>query len=369
MAWYKNRTITHYAALGFFAGFLFPLFGFLVEFNMRQQPITLEAFLHLHQTQPLIWIIELAPLVLGFVAGLMGQQRSFLSVISHAKKEWETTFDAFTDPVFVTKKNGVIIRCNHAVLDRSNLTYQTVIGKRLTEILSIGQEQKDQTMSSAGGEFCWLNRIYDKTICPINIYGESENEICILHDITERVQANEQLRKLSRAVEQSGSTIVISDVDGNIEYANKKFSETTGYTLEEAIGRNPRVLKSGYTSSDEYKKLWDTILAGGEWRGEFHNKKKNGDLYWESATISPILNESGKITHFLAVKEDITARKEALEALSASEAQMRAFFSAMTDVIIVYDSEGRLENVHPLFCHLNSDQRAIQSERRSLRNE
>ncbi len=347
MAWYKNRTITHYAALGFFAGFLFPLFGFLVEFNMRQQPITLEAFLHLHQTQPLIWIIELAPLVLGFVAGLMGQQRSFLSVISHAKKEWETTFDAFTDPVFVTKKNGVIIRCNHAVLDRSNLTYKTVIGKRLTEILSIGQEQKDQTMSSAGGEFCWLNRIYDKTICPINIYGESENEICILHDITERVQANEQLRKLSRAVEQSGSTIVISDVDGNIEYANKKFSETTGYTLEEAIGRNPRVLKSGYTSSDEYKKLWDTILAGGEWRGEFHNKKKNGDLYWESATISPILNESGKITHFLAVKEDITARKEALEALSASEAQMRAFFSAMTDVIIVYDSEGRYLMIAP----------------------
>ncbi|HQV64200.1 MAG TPA: PAS domain S-box protein, partial [Anaerolineales bacterium] len=155
------------------------------------------------------------------------------------------------------------------------------------------------------------------------------------------------LRKLSRAVEQSASTIVIADATGTIEYANKKFVETTGYTLEEALGQNPRVLKSGYTSPVEYKQLWETITSGGEWHGEFHNKKKNGELYWESATISPIFNEDGNITHFLAVKEDITARKEALEALSASEAQMRALFSAMTDVIIVYDSEGRYLKIAP----------------------
>ncbi|MBV5350076.1 PAS domain S-box protein, partial [bacterium] len=103
----------------------------------------------------------------------------------------------------------------------------------------------------------------------------------------------------------------------------------------------------GYTSAEEYKHLWETILAGQEWRGEFHNRKKNGDLYWESATISPICNENGKLTHFLAVKEDVTARKEALEALSASEAEMRAYFSAMTDVIIVYDSEGRYLKIAP----------------------
>ena len=347
MSWYKNRTTVLYAALGFFAGFFPPIFGYLVEFNLRGLPYTLDGFLILHQTQPLIWIIELTPLVLGFVAGLMGQQRSYLTVISRGKKEWETTFDAFSDPVFITNQEGQIIRCNRAVLDRTKTTYKDVIGRKLTQVFLEGQKEITEVGIGNSSDFFWHQRIYDKSICPINLEGESENEICILHDITNSVRANEQLRKLSRAVEQSGSTIVISDLDGNIEYVNKKFVETTGYTLEEVIGKNPRVLKSGYTSAGEYKNLWGTIISGGEWRGEFHNKKKNGDLYWESATISPIFNESGKITHFLAVKDDITARKEALEALSASEAQMRAFFSAMTDVIIVYSSEGRYLMIAP----------------------
>jgi len=347
MDWYKNRTMVRYVATGFLAGFLFPLFGFLLEFNMGHLPYTFGSFLSVHQTQPLIWIIELTPLVFGYAAGLLGQQHSFSIAFSQAKKEWETTFDAFSDPVFIVDKDGCIIRCNHAVLDRLNSTYIKVLGRKLTEVLSEGLEENIGEVNYSDSEFPWLKRIYDKTICPVNIEGMSENVICILHDVTERVRVNEQLRKLSRAVEQSGSTIVISDVTGNIEYANKKFVETTGYTLEEVIGQNPRVLKSGYTSPEEYKNLWETISAGGEWHGEFHNRKKNGDLYWESAIISPIINEGGKITHFLAVKEDITARKEALEALSASEAEMRAFFSAMMDVIVVYDSKGRYLKIAP----------------------
>jgi len=132
----------------------------------------------------------------------------------------------------------------------------------------------------------------------------------VVRDITERRQAEAQLRKLSRAVEQSSSTILITDTAGNIEYVNPKFMETTGYSHEEAIGQNPRMLKSGYTSPEEYEQLWKTILAGEQWRGELLNKKKNGELYWEYATISPILNEGGETTHFLAVKEDITQRKQ-----------------------------------------------------------
>ena len=347
MSWYKNRTTVLYAALGLFAGFFPPIIGYLVEFNLRGLPYTLDAFLSLHQTQPLIWIIEFTPLVLGIVAGLIGQQRSLLAVISRGKKEWETTFDAFSDPVFITNKEGQIIRCNRAVLDRTNTTYKEVIGQKIEQLILAGQVEKYQEGIGNTSDFIWFHRIYDKTICPINLDGETENEICILHDVTSSVQTNEQLRKLSRAVEQSGSTIVISDLAGNIEYANKKFEETTGYILDEVLGKNPRILRSGYTSADEYENLWRTIVSGGEWRGEFHNRKKNGDLFWESATISPILNESGIITHFLAVKDDITARKDAVEALSASEAQMRAFFSAMTDVIIVYSSDGRYLMIAP----------------------
>ncbi|MBK8420870.1 MAG: PAS domain S-box protein [Anaerolineales bacterium] len=222
-----------------------------------------------------------------------------------------------------------------------------VIGRELTDVLETGREKDSGEVDYPGSEFPWLGRIYDMAIYPIQMPGMPENIVCVMHDITDRKQAAEQLRKLSRAVEQSASTIVIADIKGNIEYANKKFTETTGYTIEEAIGNNPRILKSGHTSAEEYKILWQTILAGKEWRGEFHNKKKNGDLYWESATISPIFNEGGKITHFLAVKEDITARKQALDALSASETEMRAIFSAMTDVIIVYDSEGRYLKIAP----------------------
>lgn len=121
----------------------------------------------------------------------------------------------------------------------------------------------------------------------------------------------ESLRNFSRAVEHSANSVVITDVQGNIEYVNPQFCLATGYTREEAIGQNPRLLKSGATGPEEYRLLWETITGGSEWRGEFHNKRKDGTLYWESASISPIRNDKGEISHFVAVKEDITSRKEA----------------------------------------------------------
>ena len=137
----------------------------------------------------------------------------------------------------------------------------------------------------------------------------------IIHDITERKSTQQKIKQLSQAVEQSPVTIIITNTSGDIEYVNPKFTETTGYTFEEIAGQNPRVLKSGHTSQNEYKELWQTLSAGNEWRGEFHNVTKNGALYWESASISPILSAQGKITHYIAIKEDITERKKAEEEL------------------------------------------------------
>ncbi len=134
--------------------------------------------------------------------------------------------------------------------------------------------------------------------------------MAFLTNITERKRAEEKLRQLSRAVEQSPASIVITNPAGDIEYANPKFVEVTGYTLAEALGKNPRILKSGEKGPEAYRELWETISAGKEWRGEFHNKKKNGELYWESASISPIRDLAGCVTHYVAVKEDITARKQ-----------------------------------------------------------
>ncbi|MCX6059373.1 MAG: PAS domain S-box protein [Chloroflexi bacterium] len=341
MVWYKNRVMYLSTIVGFLVGFAFLFAGIRLEMQRQHLPFTYRSYNYLHQSHYVFYLLDIAPFGFGILFGLLGQQRSSNIMISRSKKEWETTFDALSDPIFISDKEGRVIRCNRAVIDRLNVPYLKVVGRQLTEILGTGQQTDSGEVDYPGSEFPWLGRLYDMEFYPIKTQEVSENIICLMHDITERNLANEKLRKLSRAVEQSGSTIVIADLAGNIEYANKKFEESTGYNLKEVIGNNPRVLKSGYTSDVEYKHLWETITSGGEWHGEFHNRKKNGELFWEAATISPIINESGKITHYLAVKEDITVRKEALEALSASETQMRALFSAMTDVIIVYDSEGR----------------------------
>ncbi|MCF6155011.1 MAG: PAS domain S-box protein [Candidatus Brocadia sp.] len=132
-------------------------------------------------------------------------------------------------------------------------------------------------------------------------------------DITERKHMEEQLQKLSCAVEQSPSTVIITDTKGNIQYVNPKFTQLTGYTPEEVIGKNPRILKSGKASPDEYKELWDAITSGREWSGEIINKKKGGEFYWELMSISPIKDARGVITNFLKVAEDITEIKQADE--------------------------------------------------------
>jgi len=150
----------------------------------------------------------------------------------------------------------------------------------------------------------------------------------VFEDITERKRAEEELQNLRTAVEQTANTIVITDARGIIEYVNPSFGKTTGYTAAEAVGQNPRVLKSGEQGAAFYRELWETITAGRIWRGEFHNRRKDGSLFWESATISPVYNDSGDIVHFIAVKEDITGRKALestlLDALEHAEAGNRA---------------------------------------------
>jgi PAS domain S-box-containing protein len=119
----------------------------------------------------------------------------------------------------------------------------------------------------------------------------------------------EQLRKLSLAVEQSPSSVVITDVRGSIDYVNPRFCAVTGFTAQEVHGRNVRLLKSGRMPPETFRQLWETILAGHEWHGEFHNKKKNGESYWELASIAPLADAAGHVTHFVSVKEDITGQK------------------------------------------------------------
>ncbi|HIE57018.1 MAG TPA: PAS domain S-box protein, partial [Anaerolineales bacterium] len=153
--------------------------------------------------------------------------------------------------------------------------------------------------------------IEEQVITPIkNNQGEITHYVAVKQDITARREREETIRKLSQAVEQSASTIVITDLDGNIEYANPAFSKVTGYSIDEALGQNPRILKSGKMPPEFYQEMWETLIAGEIWSGEMINKKKNGELYWEFATIAPVKDENGKTTHYIAIKDDITARKQ-----------------------------------------------------------
>ncbi len=134
--------------------------------------------------------------------------------------------------------------------------------------------------------------------------------LSIVLDITEDKKNQITLRKLSKIVEQSPASIVITNLDGNIEYVNPAFSKLTGYTFKQAYGKNPKILKTQFTQPGTHAHMWKLIKQGKVWHGEFCNKKKNGELYWESATISPIINSQGNITHYVAVKENITERKK-----------------------------------------------------------
>lgn len=137
----------------------------------------------------------------------------------------------------------------------------------------------------------------------------------IVRDITERKQAEEQLRKLAQAVEQSPESIIITDLDGNIEYVNEAFSKNSGYCHEEIIGQNPRLLNSGKTPKESYTALWDAISNGQTWKGEFINKRKDGSEYVDFAIITPIRQPNGGITHYVAVQEDITEKRHQGEEL------------------------------------------------------
>ncbi|MSM40897.1 MAG: PAS domain S-box protein [Geobacter sp.] len=157
----------------------------------------------------------------------------------------------------------------------------------------------------------------DGTVFPVEISGSylafrgRNIHVAAIRDISERIHADEEIQKLSTAIEQSPMAIVITDLAGNIEFVNPRFSELTGYSREEALFQNPRILKSGITPADVYTDLWNTVQNGGVWQGEFQNRKKDGTLYWESATITPIRKPDGTISNYLAIKEDITELKQA----------------------------------------------------------
>ncbi len=184
-------------------------------------------------------------------------------------------------------------------------------------------------------------RYYSMRIVPYRTMDNVVDGIVLTFvDITETKNAHENMHKITSAIEQSPSETIITNAEGNIEYVNPKFTEVTGYTIDEMIGKNPSILKSGKHNVQFYKDLWCTVTAGKEWRGVFHNRKKSGELYWERASISPVKNREGRIVNFIAVKEDITEHKRMEEELKEKSEIFQKIISLTFDSIIIMDNNG-----------------------------
>ncbi len=153
--------------------------------------------------------------------------------------------------------------------------------------------------------------------------------------VIKRKYMEHKLKLLSRAVEQNPASVVITDLQGNIEYVNPRFTEITGYTFQEAVGKNSRILKSGKTPVEEYKRLWKTITSGEVWRGRFLNKRKNGELFWEDAVITPVADENGNDINYLAIKEDVTRIKEAEDAFLQISQMNEILLESISSPLIV----------------------------------
>jgi len=181
-----------------------------------------------------------------------------------------------------------------------------------------------------------------------------ESVILVCRDIRDRVSANARMMQFREAVQQNPCSIVITDISGNIEYVNPRCEEVTGYSREEIIGQNPRFMKSGSHSNAFYENLWKTILHGHVWRGEIQNRRKDGTLFWEAASISPIHDAEGRVINYVAVKEDITLRKLEQSILERSNSLLEAQQEAAPDGILVVDENRHIAGWNRRFCEMFS---------------
>jgi two-component system cell cycle sensor histidine kinase/response regulator CckA len=256
-------------------------------------------------------------------AGIRREGRQTDTAMRESEHKYRHLFEALSDAVFlIDEESGRIVDINSRAENLLGRSRAEILGTDHVKLLARQNERPgdDVLRATANGEHpggCELEVVrHDGRIVPvqasasrIKLYGRPLL-LTLLRDVTERKRMDAQLRQLSCAVEQSPVSIVITDPAGNIQYVNSRFTAVTGYSFTEVVGKNPRILKSGEVPAGVYAQLWQAITSGQEWHGEFHNRKKNGDIFWEAAAISPILDEAGRISHFLAVKEDITTKKE-----------------------------------------------------------
>ena len=257
--------------------------------------------------------------------------------------------------MFIDPETSDILDANTAAADFYGWPAEKLRTMKVKDINLLSETEIAAELKAAVNEqrnyFVFRHRRSGGRECVVEVYSSplmiegKQRLLSIIHDITDRKKTEDQLRKLSSAVEQSPESIIITDYKGNIEYANPEFTRITGYTPEEVLGKNPRIFKSGKTDPALYKDLWETILSGKKWQGAFENRKKSGEIYWESVNVSPVFNLSGVITHFVAVKEDITWRKKREEQLYRLNRTLRALRNIGSTIVQTEDEQSFMDEV------------------------
>lgn len=252
------------------------------------------------------------------------------------KEDRLQTLTHFSFEGIIFYRNGTVLFLNEAVLKVTGYTREEIAEKNTVERIIPDKNhrvlfRKSTTASKAPFEIELLHR--DGRLISVEIesqkvvYNKEVINVVSIRDISSRKKIEDEISKLTVAVDQSANIVIITKTDGEIEYVNHSFTKVTGYKPDEVIGQNPRVLKSGRQSVQFYHKLWQTLKEGKQWTGEFQNRKKNGEIYWEYATITPVRNKGGEIIRYIAIKEDITKQKNAEQSLRESEEQYRSMVS------------------------------------------
>lgn len=282
----------------------------------------------------------------------------------YSELKYRFLFDHSPNGVLLLK-DGIFVECNIAAVNMFKGSKEDLIGKSPLEISleyqpdgrkssHIFQEILAATLKGEIQNFEWYHQRKNNHPLIVEVFTsklsiqEDELIFVVWNDITENKASQDKLRKLSMAVEQNPLSIVITNLEGNIEYANSSTFKVTGYEPHELLGKNPRILKSGYTPVEDHEKLWNKITNGELWQGLLYNRKKNGEIYTEKATIGPIKDESGKITHYIAIKEDITEKLATERNLALSEERFRQIAEQSQTVIWEVDLNGLYTYISPV---------------------
>ena len=245
------------------------------------------------------------------------------------EEQYRTLVEGMNEGIMLADNQDVILFVNQQTCDITGFSCDELIGKVYCDLL-FDEENRKTILKKNKLRMQGVKDIYDIQLLrkdKSNIWirisgspvydnqGKVSGSIGLLENINDRKLAEEELRKLTQAIEQSPDSIIIANTKGTIEYVNPSSTKLTGFSKEELVGQNVSILSSGHKSLQEQEQLWKTIHSGRIWSGEMENKRKNGEIYWESVSISPIYNQKNEITHFLAIKEDVTERKRLTQEL------------------------------------------------------